>query len=234
MATADQILSLSEVKDHLEIPPEDSTKDVLLTGYRDSAIEHVESVSGRHLLDDEFILEVPVRYEPLSSMPFRASDLKMVRRVDYWSEDTEYWNAQGWDSTYLPVGVPYDFAGLFGYSIAYPARGLKVYRTEAATPPDLHSASARLDKLDSKNLWRVWPFIPTDWPNIHTYLPLRLTCSVGMETVPAVFKSAAMVYVRFLWSQMPEFKEADTIDRILRGQTHLNLDERAQRVIQVS
>ena len=96
MATANDILTLLEIKRQLFIPDAETSQDVLLLGYRDAAIEHVASRSGRYLLDQEIVLEVPVRYVPLSSAPFRISDLRQITQIDYYDADTEYWNSDGW------------------------------------------------------------------------------------------------------------------------------------------
>ena len=245
MATADQILSLAEVKQQLFIPAAETSQDTLLTSYRDAAVEHVASRAGRRLLDAELVLEVPVRYYPLSSAPFRVADLRSVDRVDYYSAGTQYFNDGVWNGDYFAqyahYGGFYGGGGGYGYgaSLAYPSQGLQVYRTEAETPPDLNSTQIRLERVGgghSRNLWRVWPAVGEEWDNIHYYLPVRLTCQVGVAhaDLPRVFKIACLIYVRFLWSQMPDFREGVTIDRIVAGHTELNVDAEAQRVIEVA
>lgn len=233
MATADEILTLQEIKRQLFIPDEETSQDVLLTGYRDAAIEYVASQSGRHLLDGELLLEVPVRYVPLSTAPFRVADLKEIDRIDFHDEDTRYWNDSGWQLSgdwYYDGGCIVPYAS---YLSVFPASGLRVYRTEAETPPGLSSEAVRFERVGSKNLWRAWPLQGTTWDRIHPYLPVRLDCKVGMDKVPKVFTVCCLIYVRFLWSQMPDFREAHTIDRMLRGHVALNIDEQAQRVIEV-
>ena len=237
MATADEILSLAEVKRHLFLPPEAGSQDVLLTSYRDAAIKDIESRSGRHLLDKTISLEVPVRYVPLSTAPFRLSDLVVVEEIEYYDEDTEYWNDAGWDN--LSVYWGYDDAAGFiwpgGYQQAnYPTEGLRVHRTEAETTPELSSRAVRYERIGHKeNLWRVWPNASA-WDRIHPYLPVILTCKVGIASSEvAPFKVACLPYVRYLWSQMPEFKESTTIDLLLRGKVYTNIDTEAQRVIEI-
>ena len=127
----------------------------------------------------------------------------------------------------------------YGASLAYPSEGLQIYRTEAATPPTLNSAEIRLERVGSgrsRNLWRVWPAVGETWDNIHYYLPVRLTCQVGAPeaSLPKVFKIACLIYTRFLWSQMPDFREGATIDRLIAGHIAVNVDYEAQRVIEVA
>lgn len=242
MATAEQILSLAEIKQQLFIPSVETSQDTLLTSYRDAAIEHVASRAGRHLLDDELVLEVPVRYYPLSSSPFRVADLQSVDRIDYHASGTQYFNDGIWNGNYFVqyAGLGYG-GGSYGPggSLAYPSEGLQIYRTEAVTPPTLNSTEIRLERVGtgrSRNLWRVWPAVGATWDNIHYYLPVRLTCQVGAPeaSLPKVFMVACLIYVRFLWSQMPDFREGATIDRIIAGHIAVNVDYEAQRVIEVA
>ena len=103
--------------------------------------------------------------------------------------------------------------------------------------PGLNSTDVRFERVSHvKNLWRAWPTAGQTWDDIHPYLPVRLRCQVGIPAadLPKVFKVAALIYVRFLWSQMPDFREGPTIDRLLAGHVELNLDREAQRVIEAA
>ena len=182
-----------------------------------------------------------MRYYPLSSSPFRVADLQSVDRIDYHASGTQYFNDGIWNGNYFAQYSGLGFYGGSGYgaSLAYPSQGLQIYRTEAETPPTLNSAEIRLERVGSgrsRNLWRVWPAVGASWDNIHYYLPVRLTCQVGvpMASLPKTFKIACLIYVRFLWSQMPDFREGATIDRIIAGHTAVNVDYEAQRVIEVA
>ena len=235
MAQADTILSVAEVKTQLFIPTEETSQDSLLTSYRDAAIEYVASRTGRLLLDETVVLEVPVRYVPLSSAPFRLADIKRVTQLDYHDEDTQFWSTEWWQgSTADPYFQGY---GAWPHYTTYPSHGLRIYRTEADTPPDQQvlAAALRLETVGREHLYRVWSTGEDGWPQIHPYLPVQITCEVGMEGAGlASVKAACLVYVRFLWSQMPEFREEKTIDRLVRGLTVVNVDQPAQRVIQVN
>ena len=147
MALADTILSVAEVKTQLFIPAEETSQDVLLTSYRDAAIEYVASRTGRLLLDETVVLEVPVRYVPLSSSPFRLADLKRVTQLDYHDDDTQFWNTEWWQGrTADPYFQGY---GAWPHYTTYPSHGLRIYRTEADTPPDQQVGRRRY-------AWRRW------------------------------------------------------------------------------
>jgi uncharacterized phiE125 gp8 family phage protein len=81
-APAAKPITLAELKTHLGVT--DSDRDTLLTGYLDTAIEHVESMTGRKLITQtwKLILDGPVRNIKL---PF--GQLQSVSSIVYIDSD---------------------------------------------------------------------------------------------------------------------------------------------------
>ena len=234
MAAADDILSVAQFKAQVFIPPSETSQDATLEIYRDAAIEYLEALTNRHLLDRQITLEVPIRYVPLSTSAFRLADLQSVTRLVSYPPATPYYTNDWhqWEGAYAGTPLVSGYGRIAGYS--WPERGVMTYHPEARSLPTQEETELRFERVARQDLWRVWPDPQDAWEELSPYLPVHLDCQVGMPAaeVPSAFKAAAIIYMRFLWGQMPDFREGKTIDRLVGRFVFTNADQQAQQVVE--